>query len=259
MCVEYCDRYRRWFVLPDGTRECRPVREGRLGKTPEGRKELMADYRDELAAASAALEGRPRPVDVLHRLQAMGVPGTALLALRGLQDRPALAAAKQWVEIWGTPEKSLFPALVLAGPTGVGKSVAAAWCLQEFARNYDWNGQPSGPARTPAVWLDASELAGVTDWKDQDRLEELRMARVLVIDDAGREGTPAGRERLSELIRVRVDHCRRTALATNAKGETFRERYGVVLADRLRSVAIAPNLSAEKSMRTPKHPPTPRP
>lgn len=88
--------------------------------------------------------------------------------------------------------------VTLWGPTGTGKSMAAAWAIAETERAY---------------WLQADDAES-----DRQRWEGIRdraiTASVCVINDLGDEDRWASR-RLAAVIRRRVDDGRRTIVTTN--------------------------------------------
>lgn len=211
--------------------------ESRLLQQPGGREAVMAAYRAEGARAAECAEKPPDHRDVLSKLTRLGVPANEMfLALKNDKPTEAIRMARLW---WGGDRHS-FPALVMAGDVGVGKTVAAAWVALEWARSFPWNALPSGPAATPMVWIDGPGMRKLGEWGDeaQDLLRDAERAELTVLDDAGREGDRRAYEALSDVLMARVDRNRSTVLSSNMKGEMFRARYGIALADRLRSRAV---------------------
>lgn len=217
-------------------------------KTPEGREELRRAYGRECMEAQGRAEERPSVSDVLWRVQKLGVPAQALFAIRNEKPTDCLKAAQDW---WPT-DKRVFPVLAMVGDVGQGKTVAAAWCVVEWARRYPWNSLPTGSNEKPMVWLDGPRLRELAAFGEEaaDLLASAATAELTVVDDAGRDGSPRAIEALSDVLLERIDNFRATILTSNLKGEAFRARYGTALADRLRSSAAVPKLTGS-SMRRP--------
>lgn len=184
--------------------------------------------------------------DATLKARRAGAPLRSLLALEKPQETPALNAARAW---WGAHRDQL---LVMLGPTGRGKTTAACWCCIEFAKVFPWNELPSGgKAREPLVWLDATELVQLREWTDvgAEFVDRCLRASLLVIDDAGHEGTVTGKQALVDLLMKRTDGKAPTVLATNLTGAEFRARYTEPLADRLRNFGYVPELGGGDSLR----------
>lgn len=222
-----CTSYSQCHVMAD-LRQC---------ATPEGRKVAMAEYHAEAAKIADRASDKPSVGDVLAKVQRLGVPSSALFAVRA-NDKPTtcIATAKQW---WAGDLK-LFPALVMAGGFGVGKTVAAAWCAVEWAREYPWNQLPTGSNESPMVWIDGPRIRelGLFNEASADLLSAASAAQLTIVDDVGREGDRRALEALSDVLMERLDARRATVLSTNVKGNDFVARYGGGLADRLRALAI---------------------
>lgn len=209
-------------------------------------------YRDryfkELAEAQARANGMPEPEDVRFRLSKLGVPSNALaVACRGERTQ-----AIEGAELWWRMDHKLCPTLVLTSATpGTGKTTAAAWVTLEWGRRWGWNEQPTGTNDSPLVWLDGPRLSSLSRFDEQsaDLLAGAATARLLVVDDAGREGNRPAIEALSDVLMERVDRNRLTVLTTNQRGEQFRARYGEPLADRLRTRAHVVDLKGLASLR----------
>lgn len=194
-------------------------------------------------------EQPPAPLsfaDAALKARRAGAPLRSLMALEQQRETPALNAARRW---WGAHRDK---PLVMLGPTGLGKSTAAAWLCVEFAKVHPWNDGPSGGRpREPLVWLDATDLVRLTDWTDigRDWVDRCLRAELLVIDDAGHEGTVTGKQALVDLLMKRTDAKAATVLATNLTGAEFRTRYTEPLADRLRNFGYVPELGGGESQR----------
>lgn len=107
-------------------------------------------------------------------------------------NRVAYRALFQWLR-----DKSLV-AVTLWGPTGTGKSLAAAWAIADTER---------------AFWLQADDADA-----DRQRWEGIReraiAASVCVVNDLGDEDRWSSR-RLAAVIRRRIDDGRRTIVTSN--------------------------------------------
>lgn len=230
---------------PQEPENCPVLREFRQLATPEGRELARAEYRAEAQerASSSKWESRGRAA---YRLQQLGVPAVAITALRDASVATgSLLAARRFVddgERWF---------LALIGASGIGKSLAATYVLQEFVRRYPWNAQATGISQEPAVYLSAADLTGATAWEEnhRSRMRAAEGAKLLVVDDMGDEGTPVGIAALVRLLMARADDKRRTVLTSNLTRDGFVRRYGAALADRLKVCAVTPNLADEKSLR----------
>lgn len=224
-----------------GPGTCWVLAESRALRQPGGQKASLEAYYRECSATADKADEKPSANDMLSRVQRMGVPSSALFAIRNEKPTECLKAAQAW---W-TSDRRTFPALVMAGDVGQGKTVAAAWCCVEWARTYPWNRLPTGSNESPMVWLDGPRLRtlGSFDEAAADLLAAAATAQLTVVDDAGREGDRRALEALSDVLMERVDNYRATILTSNLKGEAFRERYGIALADRLRACAVVPKLT----------------
>ncbi|MBX5476781.1 MAG: ATP-binding protein [Clostridia bacterium] len=118
--------------------------------------------------------------------------------------------------------------LVLAGPTGVGKSWAAVAAVREFVRAY-----------ASFRWCYAPDMLPEIDSEMHREHVPLRQTsaattQVLVIDDLGAEAeTKSERERIDRLIYHRHGNRLTTIITTNLSVPDLRERYGDRVADRL--------------------------
>lgn len=117
--------------------------------------------------------------------------------------------------------------VVLAGPVGVGKSVAMA--RYGFAQ--------IGAGRS-ARWLTAFDLARVSPY-ERTQIDGLLEPSVLLLDDLGREYLDDKGFALSlvdGLFSSRYDQGRETIITTNLPAAAFATRYGERLVDRIREV-----------------------
>jgi DNA replication protein DnaC len=216
-----------------------------LSRTDEGRAELKRRQNAAYARHGAA-RGATGYAEAWRWAQKAGAPYEALSALReGPDDSAALAAARKF----NRDGEAL--ALVLLGPTGVGKTLAASLVAVDFAARWPWNEQPSGGAVEPIRYVAAATLTRLSayDAAAQHHVESLQRCQLLVLEDAGDEGTDLGRGLFVELLMARHAARRRTVITGNLRPSTFRERYGAAVADRIRSSGYAPDLFAEKSRR----------
>jgi DNA replication protein DnaC len=228
---------------PQEPEDCPVIREFRQLSTPEGRAIARAEYAAE--ARARAEGGAESKGKAAYRMSQIGVPALSIMALKHVSPNASIKAALEFID---SGERHF---LALIGGPGIGKSVAAAYVLQDFVRRYKWNEQPTGANASPAVYVEAASLTGVTAWEDEHKrqMRAAREARLLVVDDMGNEGTPAGVAALATLLMSRADDRKRTVLTSNLTKAAFVERYGAPLADRLKAVALTPNLQSEKSLR----------
>ena len=121
--------------------------------------------------------------------------------------------------------------LVLSGPRGVGKTLAAVWWLMRT----DF---PDPRFVTPERrrFLDAPALARWPRYDDA-KMTELERARALVIDDIGLEYDDtkgAFRSLFDALVNARYAADLPTCVTTNLTADEFKLRYGERVADRIR-------------------------
>lgn len=209
--------------------ECPYWVDSRARQTAEGRARLAAEYHE---AVRQRQDTGISPDEVALRLSRLGVPLVALTAARAAQRTEALDAARAWWASAGAPS------LVLVGEVGLGKTTACAWVALEAGTAWPWNtGSRLTADAAPLVWLDGPRLSGLSrfDSSAAEVLDAAATARLLVVDDAGREGNRPAVEALSDVLTERLDRNRRTILSTNLRAEAFRERYGAPLSDRFRA------------------------
>jgi DNA replication protein DnaC len=114
--------------------------------------------------------------------------------------------------------------LVLAGPTGVGKTYAAAAAMIRL-----WNGR---------LWY-FGRLAGslLDPRRRDDALDSCRAESLLVLDDLGTEYVKEGglvQSFLDEIIWHREGNALPTIITTNLPGDQLADRLGPRIADRIR-------------------------
>jgi DNA replication protein DnaC len=156
-----------------------------------------------------------------------------IVAGEPLDATKSLAAMRAW-----TGKHDVRPVLVLAGTTGVGKSVAAAWAVANrvsYQRPEDpenpWASSSTNWSENCSRWYNARKLCNLFDARFGDQLGEQEMVarcELLVLDDVGTE-LDAGKMGaiLCELIEDRKRDARymRTVVTTNLGTQAFRERY----------------------------------
>lgn len=145
-----------------------------------------------------------------------GFPIRALDAMSGVNE---LAPTLVRVAKWRPEDKSL---LVLSGPNGCGKTVAATWWALR---------QPTTPA-----FLRSSTFAAGSRYTSSKR-EAWLAANSLVLDDLGTEYADAKGSflvDLDELIDTYYANKRPLLITTNCKREQFKMRYGARIEDRIR-------------------------
>jgi hypothetical protein len=103
--------------------------------------------------------------------------------------------------------------LLLVGPTGRGKSFAATWAIAEGG----------------GAWLAAADCR-VAEWNDLR--PRAAGARLLVLDDLGRESTDWSARELADLLELRHNRGLRTIVTSNLPTRKLAERYGERLASR---------------------------
>ncbi len=149
-----------------------------------------------------------------ERLKISGVPQEVRDDLgAGFYATPATQAVDEWL----VSGKRL---LLLAGPFGTGKSVAAGYAIK----------------RSPGRWMHASEIAKAAGFKHEDRMAELQGARLLVIDEIGGEFNDAsgwGRAALTTLLLTRYAEKRRTIMTMNLDGKAWKTYADPRILDRL--------------------------
>lgn len=204
--------------------------------------DLMADYdrRGLLQVAEGASEraAAEATAKALHARQAflreIGVPEEHVerLVAGDLRDTKALAAAKRY-RAHGTERM-----LILAGPVGCGKTLAACWLMAQgtpdaYPRGTAW------PADLHARLAYVGELEEIC-FHERKRAKALRECSLLVIDDLGVEavderGRAQWRSFLDQLFWARHAGKLRTVVTTNLAVDAFKDSYGARIADRVRS------------------------
>lgn len=152
---------------------------------------------------------------------------TAAVIATGPEDCQILRDVQAWVE-----SKATF--LLLAGDTGVGKTVAAATVLLEAVARWD-GGQAFDASRGRFVKADDLCRMGYYDDETARRIQRLSDVPWLVLDDLGAElVTQPWIATLQTIVDRRHEARRRTVLTANLSAERFREQYGRRVVDRIR-------------------------
>jgi DNA replication protein DnaC len=178
----------------------------------------MAEERQLQQAATSARQER------LVVVERRGVPAKdrERIVDGRLESTPALDAARSFLKDLDKERDKRI--LVLAGPPGVGKSVAAAWLIAACDR--------------PALFIDQSRLVRRSRYSNED-MRPLEDVTLLAIDDLGSEYLDEKGSfvaTLDGLINARYAEELPTVFTTNLASTRFVQRYGERIADRIREV-----------------------
>lgn len=185
------------------------------------------------ATAEQWLLGEPQRraiVDASSKHAPHSIPPKTLEAARAASETTAIRALVDWYDNYGCEDERRH--VILSGPTGVGKSTAAAWtALYRFdVANYN-----------PLWWITGVELARLAQRRDEDPLAELLDrgdgASYLIVDDLGAEQNTQARASLVDELVDRI-YSGTTGvwsllITTNLKPKQFEARYGARVVDRL--------------------------
>ncbi len=183
----------------------------------------------------------PRPMTFAEtpaeRLQraGLGLPGRTVAAL--LQgtflDSKALDATRAFME-------SDDNYLLLAGPTGRGKTMSCGWVLAQHA----------GYCITGPSLIRLHQRAPY-DKSAADKLDNLHAARVVVLDELARDDEVQKGEKTAvfEIINARQERGKRTLITTNRKPLELYQRYDNVVFNRLRAQGSLVLLEGEPDYR----------
>lgn len=167
-------------------------------------------------------------------------PNLASVIVGGLQRTAAVEAVEKWMESGAS-------LLLLHGPTGSGKSLAAATCFLAARETLRWTG--GGETRWDSYGCGFAAACDVArqsyfDAAGRDLVDHLKRVTLLVLDDVGAEQVSAPwLATLDEVINARFgDRRKRTVLTTNLSAKRpgvgqvspFEERYGARVARRIR-------------------------
>lgn len=186
---------------------------------------LVAELEVETRRAEAQEAERLQAERVLRtsaaKLERSGVGQRALAAASEAQDTEALAAVKRWL---GDASRTW---LVLCGPKGTGKSVAATWAVRHAITT-----------GSTAAFRRSSELAKLSGFDaGATELEALKRVDLLVLDDMGTESlNDWARAQLHELVDYRHEAYGRTVLTSNLQWRGvggLEARLGERIADRI--------------------------
>lgn len=200
------------------------------GRTIESVREEFRERRDADERAEAEAKAR-RAAELLdarrERFRGYGLhlPAQCLQALA--DDRLRATEPLRVVRAWS--KSNAGGLLVLCGPPGCGKSVAAAFAL--------WH--------VPGEFIPARELAGRVDpWRSDLERGVRRLALdspgLVVVDDLGTELDDShGRSRtaIDAFFDARL-HVGRTIVTTNLSAEALGARYGGRVASRLKAAHV---------------------
>lgn len=113
----------------------------------------------------------------------------------------------QWASNWKGASGA-----ILIGPTGCGKSTAAALAANRVKQTDTW-----------AKWVRADELSRILSERGGiEHVQVIKQARVLVLDELGYERFP---ELLLEVLGARHDACRPTVVTSGLTLDAIAARY----------------------------------
>ena len=155
-------------------------------------------------------------------------PRAARIALDGATETAAIGHVRSFLNDYSLGTSNI---MVLAGGVGVGKTVAATWAMVHLPMNTH---SSYGTRRFRHI----SQLCEIGLYGGDEAKRErdiLKGGRMLVLDDVGTEHmTETFQTMFDGLINARYEDDGATIITTNLSSETFRERYGVRIYDRLR-------------------------
>ncbi len=165
-----------------------------------------------------------------------GVPEREVrLVMNGLADTPAIAFVKEWLTATQSPDGPSM--LVLAGPKGVGKTVAAVYGIMNASPPAP-SGFSAWPSERNPRFRHVSDVAELGLWGEEPSRKargELKQCKVLVIDDVGVEYmSEAFLAAWDSLVNARYGAMGHTIFTTNLTAEKFATRYGDRVYDRIR-------------------------
>lgn len=142
-----------------------------------------------------------------------------------LQKTLALVGVQKWVKGWTGKAASITrPWLIVAGPTGTGKTIAAGWVIAEVGGRY---------VRFPDLVQDHRSFSRKGSMREHEiQRAEFRakygFTGLLVLDELGIEGESdrdAARDALHELVEMRQRWAHRTLVLTNKMRADLEERF----------------------------------
>lgn len=168
-----------------------------------------------------------------------------MIATADYRATEALGYAKSFVEDLVRPGEASI--MVLAGPTGVGKTVAACWAAHHARPLDPVTGKlVIGGVRFRHVNDIAEQSLYLGDSDDKKHKMDVRNAACLVLDDVGAElRTDAFLAMIDALINYRYGSAGVTCITTNLPVDDFRARYGARVVDRIRGRGVWYDISHE--------------
>lgn len=131
----------------------------------------------------------------------------------------------------------------LMGPTGTGKTLAAAWGLWTRRLEVDRDRLEADPARegpSPGMFITAFRYSRIPPWDQAEHVANV--TPLLVLDDLGRESADK-RVDTEELLMQRYDNDLLTIFTTNLDGEGFADAYDNRIVSRILEVGAIHEVS----------------
>lgn len=171
-----------------------------------------------------------------RRWCAYGVPPREVkLVMNGLAETTPIRFVRDWLD--GAHKANGPTMLVLAGPKGVGKTVAAAYAMMK-AEPEPPPGFRVWPSDKSPRFRHVSEIAELGLYgKDEERKArgEIKNTKCLVVDDVGVEYlNDAFLALWDSIVNHRYGQLGFTIFTTNLTHEQFATRYGARVFDRIR-------------------------
>ena len=193
-----------------------------LYQSPQWLDELRSrqqdpEFRSAMDARSKQWEqeqASDRAESIVRALSDAGVP----TAVQNYARSPRPTEALSLVSVWTQSEARW---LVLSGPTGIGKSVAAAHAVVL-----------AGHGRWLDVWTACRASDGKRDRNDRTLWERCETTRLLIVDDLGTEDAET-RDRMTRTLVARDNAGMRTIVTTNLAPPDLARMYDRRLIDRI--------------------------
>jgi len=172
---------------------------------------------------------------LFKRLSGWGIPPREIdLVLTGLRDTTSLAFVKDWLRSADAAQGPTM--LVMAGPKGVGKTIAAIYAMMH---SDPWlpHGDKWKPDQIPRFRhvSDVAEVKLFGDEEDRKKRHEIKSSQMLVVDDVGVEFMSEMFLALFDsIVNARYGSMGRTILTTNLTADQFSTRYGSRVYDRIK-------------------------